>query len=107
MVCKVQGFSLNVQGSAQLNYHVLCTNTLHELHEPLSHPGITRICQSHTIHRHSKSYTLETRPSHKDYKKVYTKRVLEPGTARTYPFGYRHSEEEGEMVTIDDVDLSD
>ena len=35
---------------------------------------------------------------------VYTKCVLEPGTARTYPFGYKHleEEEEGQMMTIDD-----
>ena len=77
MVYKVRGFSLNVQGSAQLNYHVLCTNTLHELHDPLARPRITRVRQSHTIHRNSKSYTLKTRASHKDYKMVYTKRVLE------------------------------
>ena len=107
VVCKVHGFSLNVQGSAQLNYHVLRTNTLHELHDPLSRPRITRVHQSHTIHRNCKSYTLETRPTHKDYKMVYTKRVLEPGTVRTYPFGYRHSEEEeeGQIITVDDVDL--
>ena len=41
---------------------------------------------------------------------VYTKRVLEPGTARTYLFRYRHAEEqdeeEGQIVTIDDVDLN-
>ena len=81
-----------------------CTPTLYD---PLSRPRITRIHQSHTIHRHSKSYTLETRPTHKDYKMVYTKRVLEPSTACKYPFGYRHyeEEEEGQIVTINDVDL--
>ena len=68
----------------------------------------TRVHQSHTIHRHSKSYTLETHASHKDYKMVYTKQVLEPGTDRTFPFEYRHSEEDGQVMTIDnDVDLSD
>ena len=104
MVRKVRGFLLNVQGSAQLNY----TNTLSELHEPLSRPRISRVRQSHTIHRHTKSYTLETRPSHKDYKTVCTKGVLEPGTARTYTFGYQHPEqEEGQIVTIDDVYMSD
>ena len=87
MVCKVRGFSLNVEGSAQLNYHVLRTNTLHELFNPLAHPHITRVHQSHTIHHNSKSYTLETRPAHKNYKLVYTKRVLVPGTAHSTLLG--------------------
>ena len=108
MVCTVRGFSLNVEGSAQLNYQVLRENTLQELHTPLAHPRITRVHQSHTIHRNPKSYTLETCPSHKDYKMVHTKRVLVPGTTRTYPFGYRHSEEEevGQIVRINNVDLN-
>ena len=41
MVCKVWGFSLNVQGSAKLYYHILRANTLHELHDPLHRPRIT------------------------------------------------------------------
>ena len=99
---------MNVKDSTQLNYHVLCANTLHEVHEPLHRPRITRVHQSHTIHRHSKSYTLETRASHKDYKMVYTKRALELGKDRRYPFGYQHSEKDGYVMTIDDdVDQSD
>ena len=74
-----------MEGSAQLNYHVLRTNTLHELHEPLARPRITRVHQSYTIQRDAKSYTLQTRAIHKDYKLVYSKRVLIPGTSRTYP----------------------
>ena len=34
-VCKVRGFSLNCQGAAQLNYHVLRQNVLDKLHTPL------------------------------------------------------------------------
>ena len=98
MVCKVRGFSLNVQGSAELNYHVQRNNTLHELHDRLSHPRIIRLRQSHTIHCHTKSYMLETRPSHKDYKMVY---------ASIHQHSEEQDDEDGQIVTIDDVELSD
>ena len=89
MVCKVRGFSLNCQGAAQLNYEVLRPNVLDELHVPLAEPRTTRITQSHTIQRKAKSYTLHTRPSHKDYRLVCSKRVVDPETAQSYPYGYQ------------------
>ena len=98
-VCKVRGFSLNIEGHAQLNYHVLCQNTLDELQRPLDQLRMTRVTQSHTIHRDAKSYTLETRPSHKDYRLVYSKRVLDSHTAKTYPYGYeRFNEDDMELL---------
>ena len=88
-VCKVRGFSLNCQGAAQLNYEVLRQNVLAELRAPLAEPPTTRVMQSHTIQRQAKSYTLHTRPSHKDYRLVCTKRVVDPDTAQTFPYGYQ------------------
>ena len=99
MVCKVRGFSLNVEGSAQLNYDVLRQNTLDELYHPLDEPRTTCVTQSHTIQRNAKTYTLETRSSHKDYRLVYSKRVLDPTTAKTYPYGC-------ECFTEEDLDLA-
>ena len=52
------------------------------------------------IHRNSKDYTLKMQPSHKDYRLVYSKRVLDPTTAKTYPYGYEH-------LTPEDLDLLD
>ena len=88
-VCKVQGFSLNCQGAAQLNYHALRQNVLDELHTPLAEPRTTRVTQSHTIQRQAKDYTLHTRPTHKDYRLVCSKRVVDPQTAQSYPYGYQ------------------
>ena len=85
-VCKVRGFSLNVQGREQLNYEILRDNTLAELERPLAAP--TRVAQLHTITRDAKGYTLHARPSHKDYRLVFSKRMLDPITAKTYPYGY-------------------
>ena len=88
-VCKVRGFSLNCQGAAQLNYQVLRQNVLDELHTPLAEPRTTRVTQSHTIQRQAKDYTLHTRPTHKDYRLVCSKRVVDPQTAQSYPYGYQ------------------
>ena len=92
------GFSLSVEGDAQLNYHVLRQNTLDELQRPLDQLRMTRVTQSHTIHRDAKNYTLERPPLHKEYRLVYSKRVLDPHTAKTYPYGYKR-------LTEDDLDL--
>ena len=100
VVSKVRGFSLNVEGSAQLNYDVLRQNTLDELHHPLDKSRTTRVTQSQTIQRNSKTYTLETQPSHKDYRLVYSKRVLDLTTAKTYPYEY-------ERLPSEDMDLTD
>ena len=88
-VCKVRGFSLNCQGASQRNYHVLRQNVLDELHTPLAEPRTTRVTQSHTIQRQAKDYTLHTRPTHKDYHLVCSKRVVDPQTAQSYPYGYQ------------------
>ena len=77
VTCKVRGFSLNVEGNGQLNYNVLRQNTFDELRHPLDQPRMTRVTQSHTIHREAKNYTLDTRPSQKEYRLVYSKRVLD------------------------------
>ena len=86
--CKVKGHSLNVEGMAQLNYEVLRQNTLDELQHPLETPRKTRIHQARKIIRKSKQYELRTQPAHKDYQLVFNKRILRPGTAITYPYGY-------------------
>ena len=87
-VCKVRGFSLNSEGTAQLNYQVLRQNTLDGLERPLAAPRTTSITKSHHIVRNAKAYALYTQPQTKDYRLVYSERVLDPITARTYPYGY-------------------
>ena len=93
-VCKVRGFSLNVEGRAQLNYDIVRQNTPDELHHPPDQPRTTRVTQSHTINRNSKSYTLQRQPTYKDY------RLVDSNTAKTYmyPYGY-------ESLTPEDLDL--
>ena len=87
-VCKVRGFPLNTEGTAQLNYQVLKESTLDELLDPLPEACRRRITQTHSIHRDAKQYTLSTRPTHKDYRLVVTKCVVDVNTFKTYPYGY-------------------
>ena len=87
--CKVRGFSLNVEGSQQLNYDVLRQNTLDELEQPLDNPRVIPITQTHAIHRNAKEYQLTSGPKIKQYRLVYNKRILDPDTYYTYPYGWQ------------------
>ena len=89
--CKVRGFSLNVEGQAQLNFEVLKNNTLQEINHPLAEPRVTPVVQSHTIQRAPKTYELTTAEKTKNYQLVYNKRLLDKNTFKTYPYGYVHS----------------
>ena len=55
MECKVKGYSLNVEGMAQLNYEVVRQNNLGELQHPLETTRKTRIRQARKIIRKSNS----------------------------------------------------
>ena len=95
IVCKVRGFSLNVEGSLQLNYHILKENVMAEVERPRNDQTArtTRIHESTKIVRHPKTYTLTTQPRHKDYRLVFNKRVLPTHDAtmdpyKSYPYGY-------------------
>ena len=92
--CKVRGFTLNSEGQEHLNYQVLRQNTLDEVQRPLREPRTTRVPQSFMIHRDVCTYILSTRPAHKEYKLVYSKRALDPKTFQTYLFGYTEEEEQ-------------
>ena len=81
-------FRLRSQRSRQLNFDVLKRNTLAEIYDPQVQPRTTPIVQSHTILREPRRYHLTSAPRTKQYRLVYTKRLLDPDTCLTYPFGY-------------------
>ena len=57
-------------------------------------PPQTAVQQARKIVRRSKEYELCTQPAQKNYQMVYTKRVLWPGRAITYPYGYGLTDED-------------
>ena len=99
--CKFRGFSLNAEGQAQLNYQVLKQNTLDELRAPQDQPRVTPVVQTHSVHRDAKQYQLSTRSRTKDYKLVYNKRILDPRTFYTFPYGYRTQDHQNTLLLLD------
>ena len=87
--CKVRGFRLNSEGKSQLNYNVMRQNVLDEIQKPLLKPRQTQIIKTHQIVRDPKHYLLFTFPEYKQYQLVYDKRVVDPLTFQTYPYGYQ------------------
>jgi len=86
--CKVRGFRLNSEGRTQLNYNVMRQNVLDEIQKPLLKPRQTQVVKTHQIVRNPKTYQLHTFPESKFYQLVYDKRVIDPISFQTYPYGY-------------------
>ena len=91
--CKVKGFSLNVEGSKQLNYTVLRNNVLQEIQDPQLIAGqmVRRkhpITRAHKIVRDVEHLQLKTVSETKNYQLVFDKRVVDADTFQTYPYGY-------------------
>ena len=86
--CKVRGFRLNSEGHTQLNYDVMRQNVKDEIERPLPKPRQNQVINSHQIVRDPTNYQLYTRPSSKFYQLVCNKRVIDPRTFKSYPYGY-------------------
>ena len=87
--CKVRGFHLNSEGKAQLNYKVMRQNVLDEIQKPLQKPRQTQIVKTYQIVRDPQTYQLYTFPDYKRYQLVYDKRVVDPISFQTFPYGYQ------------------
>ena len=118
---KVKGFSLNVEGSAQLQYGLVRDNIITEIKRPLAvnksvkRPAFTLernadadmeaatvectpnekiatrrypITNSSHFKRDMKEMSMATVEQVKQYGLVYTKRVIDRDTYKTYPYGY-------------------
>ena len=87
--CKVRGFRLNGENKTQLNYNVMRQNVLDEIQKPQKKPRQTLVTKTHQIVLDPKHYQLFTFPDYKRYQLVYDKRVVDPVTFYTYPYGYQ------------------
>ena len=103
--CKVKGFSLNVEGSKQLNYPILRNNVITEIQDPQFINGqVVRrkypVKRSHKIVRNVQQLELKTIEETKNYQLVFDKRVVDPDTFTTYPYGYGQLDTEGMELDI-------
>ena len=110
--CKVRGFTLNTRGQAQLNFDLLKANVLDEVTEPEEAPRELRVHNPHKIKRNADTKTLTTVEETKRYKVVFDKRVLDPDTFLSYPYGYEKQVtqldddlSQAQAAQLDDVDM--
>ena len=100
--CKVRGISLNSEGSKQLNFPILKQNVLDDMQQPLeTRTRQTAVRKPYHIVRQAKDYRIQTEERVKQYQLVYSKRVIDPKTFQTYPYGYQAAFDDQDMNNID------
>ena len=69
--------------------YVMRQNVLDEIQKPLDKPRQRQVIKTHQIVRDARDYELYTYPEYKRYQLVFNKRVINPTTFETYPYGYQ------------------
>ena len=87
-MCKVRGFSLNVRGSAILNFHTMKDNILSELNSPQDSRRHLNITTPHYFKQDLEKKQIQVVPRVKQYGLVFDKRVIDVATRSSYPYGY-------------------
>ena len=98
MECKVRGFTLNTRGQTQLNFDLLKANVIDEVIAPLDELRVIPLHYPHKIKLNTDTKTLETVEETKRYRVLFDKRVVDPYTFQSCPYGYTRAE-------FDDVDV--
>ena len=88
---QVRGFTLYVRGQQQLNYNIMRQNLLDELTDPLDERRNINVVNPNFFTRHSATKQLKVGPRTKRYGLVFDKRVVDPDTFKSYPYGYTPS----------------
>ena len=88
--CKVRGFRLNSEGHTQLNYDVMRQNVQDEIQKPLPKPREIQVTKTYQIVQEpNKLHLAHSTPTQMVSSLVYDKRVIDPRTFKTYPYGYQ------------------
>ena len=98
MVCKVRSFTLNVRGSAILNFHTMKENILSELDSPQDTRRHLNIVTPSHFKRHLEKKQIQVVPRVKQYGLVFDKRVIEVTTRTSYPYGYERIGKELDLL---------
>ena len=94
---KVRGFTLNVRGSAVINFETMKTNILDELHIPQDSRRNINIVTPYHFQRDVQKKQIRVVPRVKQYGLVFDKRVINTN-AFSYPYGYRRIGEEKDLL---------
>ena len=84
----MRGFTLNVRGRASLNYEVMKANILAELDHPLEQRRVVNVVNPNHFKRDQASKKIGSVEHVKKYGLVFDKRVVDPTTKRSLPFGF-------------------
>ena len=95
--CKVRGFTLNVRGSAVLNFETMKNNILSELHHPQDSLRKLNIVTPYHFQRDLEKKRIQVVERVKKYGLVFDKRVINTN-AISYPYGYRRIGEEIDLL---------
>ena len=90
--CKVRGFRLNCRGQDQLNFDILRNNVQLELERPLQEARSLPVWNPFKIVRDPQRKIIATETEIKRYQLVFDKRVVDPHTARSFPYGFQKFE---------------
>ena len=86
--CKVRGFQLNARSQEQLNFDVLRDNVKEEVEHPLARTRDIPVWNPHKIVRDNREKRLMTETEIKRYQLVFDKRVVNPITFMSLPYGF-------------------
>ena len=98
VVCKVRGFTLNVRGSAILNFNTMKDNIISELYTPQDSRRNLNIVTPYYFRRDLEKKQIQVVPRVKQYGLVFDKRVVDVVTKSSYPHGYERIGEEVDLL---------
>lgn len=98
VVCKVRGFTLNVRGSAVLNFETMKHNILAELDNTLDHRRTLDVVTPYYFQKDLEKKRIKVMPRFKQYGLIFDKRVIQTNTKSSYPYGYERVGEEVELL---------
>ena len=97
-VCKVRGFTLNVRGSAVLNFDTMDDSILSELETPQDSRRTLNIVTPYHFRRDFEQKQIQVVPRVKQYGLVFDKRVVDVDTKSSHPYGYERIEDEVDLL---------
>ncbi|CAH3194637.1 unnamed protein product [Porites evermanni] len=98
VVCKVRGFTLNVRGSAILNFHTMKDNILSELDSPQDSRRNLNIVTPYYFKRDLEKKQIQVVPRVKQYGLVFDKRVIDVTSRSSFPYGYERIGDELDLL---------
>ena len=96
--CKVRGFTLNVRGKEKLNYESMKKHILNEVTDPMEEKRVITVTNPNFFVRDTTAKKIKLMERTKRYGLVFDKRVLDPKTMKSEPYGFHRVREEIDLL---------